>query len=98
MKPLAALVFLAVLLGVFARCATIAPAAKTCAADPSLLVEVAADLASADYEARLEQLVARVGLCIVDRTVEAVIAPSDAKADAELVAHGRAWLAAHPIV
>ena len=78
-------------------CATLKAPVASCAAVPGLVDEVAADLASPDYEARLEALVVRVGLCIVDRTVEAVIAPSSAKSDATIVAHGRAWLAAHPV-
>jgi len=77
-------------------CATVGSAAKSCVADASLIEEVAGDLVGPDYAQRLEALVARVGLCIVDRTVEAVIAPSGAQTDPAIVAHGRAWLAAHP--
>jgi len=77
-------------------CATVGSTANTCAADPSLIEEVAGDLVGTDYAQRLEALAARVGMCVVDRTIEAVIAPSGAQTDPAIVAHGRAWLASHP--
>ena len=94
-------IFLAASIFLFAPvhgCATGKAAVGACVVDASLLDEVAADLASGDYVARLEALAVRVGLCIVDKTVAAVIAPSGAKADPVIVAHGEAWLAAHPFV
>lgn len=83
------------LLLVLSGCAHLGPAAS-CVADPALVLEVVIDLQATDYEARLEALAARVGLCVVDRTVEASMAPAGAEVSPVLVAHARAWLAAHP--
>lgn len=78
-----------------ASCATVGSAAKACASDPAIVTDVTGALGAPDYVQRLEAIAARVGLCVVNRTVEAVIAPSGAKLDPVVVEHGRAWLAAH---
>jgi len=76
-------------------CATLGSAGKACVADPALASEVVADLEASDYVKRLEALATRVGLCIVNKTVQATIAPAGAQVDPVIIAHGQAWLAAH---
>lgn len=79
----------------FSSCAHLSPAAS-CVADPALVPEIVTDLQAPDYEASLEALASRVGLCVVNRTVEAVIASGSARLDAVVVERGRMWLDAHP--
>ena len=77
-------------------CATTQGAAKVCAVDLSIINEVGAALARDDWAKQLEVLAVRYGLCVLNRDVEAVIAPSGAKVDPVVIEHGRAWLATHP--
>lgn len=77
-----------------ADCAHLGPAA-TCVSDPSLASEVVADLRSDDYVKLLEALAAKVGLCVVDRTVESLL-PAKAASDPAIVKHAQVWLATHP--
>lgn len=84
-------------------CAHVTPIVKECGAQTvaGLLGDVNTALATGEYVAELETLVAKFGLCAVNAAVKEVLAQATGNAqldalEAQKVDRAKAWLATHP--
>lgn len=77
-------------------CAHVKTVAVACEPTGGNVATVAADFAAEGYEAALLDLAAKEGWCVVSAAVDQLLATKGAQLDPAVMAHARAWRAAHP--